>query len=353
VCAGRHVKGLKPAGAAPVAFAPGALDPAARGAGVAVERRRQSLPQTVTFDANGNLTSDGSRTFEWDARNELVAVTEGDHRSEFSYDALQRRTREIEKEGDVVTSDVRVLWCGEQPCDERSSDGASVVRRMFWWGEETGVTATFFARDHLSSVRDVTNDTDAVIARYSFDSFGRRTLSGGNDVTRLGFSGDRWHESSGLWLTQYRPLDVQLGPWAAEDPLGFKGGSDFYAYSWNNPIRFIDPFGLKPASTWSNWYGNYCGPGGSGSTKDGLDVACQHHHSCYDTLGLGGIGDAMSVGSDCKQNCDHRLCQEASDFHPTDFESARAKILVMLIFCRSRVPIIRPPDMLPSRWNPM
>lgn len=42
--------------------------------------------KSFTYDANGNLTGDGSRTSEWDARNQLVAVNVGAHRSEFSYD---------------------------------------------------------------------------------------------------------------------------------------------------------------------------------------------------------------------------------------------------------------------------
>ena len=68
--------------------------------------------KTFTYDANGNLTADGSRTFEWDARNQLVAVTVGTHRSEFVYDGLQRRVRQVEKDNGVTTSDTRVLWCG-------------------------------------------------------------------------------------------------------------------------------------------------------------------------------------------------------------------------------------------------
>ncbi|MCL4848503.1 MAG: hypothetical protein KJ066_18310 [Acidobacteria bacterium] len=54
-------------------------------------------PADAPIDANGNLTADGTRTFEWDARNQLVAVTVGTHRSEFVYDGLQRRVRQVEK----------------------------------------------------------------------------------------------------------------------------------------------------------------------------------------------------------------------------------------------------------------
>jgi YD repeat-containing protein len=76
------------------------------------------------IDANGNLTADGTRTFEWDARNQLVAVTVGTHRSEFTYDGLQRRVRVVEKENGVTESDSKVLWCDRELCEERAADGA-------------------------------------------------------------------------------------------------------------------------------------------------------------------------------------------------------------------------------------
>lgn len=42
--------------------------------------------RTFTYDANGNLTTDGDRSFDWDAKNRLVAVSQGTHRSEFICD---------------------------------------------------------------------------------------------------------------------------------------------------------------------------------------------------------------------------------------------------------------------------
>ena len=44
------------------------------------------------------MTSDGTRTFEWDAVNRLVAVNIDTHRSEFAYDGVDRRVRIVEKE---------------------------------------------------------------------------------------------------------------------------------------------------------------------------------------------------------------------------------------------------------------
>jgi YD repeat-containing protein len=80
--------------------------------------RGRDRPAGAPIDANGNLTSDGTRTFEWDARNQLVAVTVGTHRSEFVYDGLQRRVRQVEQENGVTTADTRVLWCETAICED-------------------------------------------------------------------------------------------------------------------------------------------------------------------------------------------------------------------------------------------
>lgn len=45
---------------------------------------------TLTYDNNGNLTSDGTNTYVWDARNRLVSISGGATAS-FNYDALGRR----------------------------------------------------------------------------------------------------------------------------------------------------------------------------------------------------------------------------------------------------------------------
>ena len=49
--------------------------------------------KTLTYDANGNLLSQGTRTYEWDALDRLSAINEGSHRSEFTFDSDGRRSR--------------------------------------------------------------------------------------------------------------------------------------------------------------------------------------------------------------------------------------------------------------------
>jgi RHS repeat-associated protein len=201
------------------------------------------MGRTFTHDANGNLISDGTRSFEWDARNQLVAVTVGTHRSEFTYDGQQRRVRIIEKDNGIVQSNSKIVWCRREICEERAADGTTVARRAFGQGEQVSGANRYFAADHLGSIAEVTDGTASLSARYSFDPWGSRTLTSGTDLTGVGYTGHRWHSNASGWLTQYRFFDPAMGRWASEDPLGLEQGPNLYAYVVNNPLNTVDPDG--------------------------------------------------------------------------------------------------------------
>ena len=201
--------------------------------------------KTFTYDANGNLTSDGTRTLEWDARNQLVAVTIGTYRSEFVYDGLQRRVRQVEKDNGLTTADTRVLWCETATCEERVANGVTVTRRTFGLGEQVNGTARFFTTDHLGSVREVTDAADALLARYAFDAWGLRTVTDGTDVTNAGLSGHPLIGASQMYGALFRVYDPLLARWLSPDPLGHSVGTNWYAYVDNNPLSFVDHLGLS------------------------------------------------------------------------------------------------------------
>jgi RHS repeat-associated protein len=215
--------------------------------------------KTFTFDANGNMTGDGTRTFEWDAENRLIAINQSTLRSEFTYDGLQRRVRMVEKAGGVVQSDRQVIWCETVICEERDADGVTVLRRAFAQGEQVSGVTRFFMIDHLGSVREVTDVTSAVQARYALDPWGRRTVTSGSDITSVGFTGHRWQAMGGLWLTLHRGYDPDLARWIGEDPIGLNGGLNLYGYVNAQPTQSWDPFGLQGVSS-----GGPSGGGGGG-----------------------------------------------------------------------------------------
>jgi RHS repeat-associated protein len=188
-----------------------------------------------------------------DAENRLVAVTitATGHRSEFGYDGLGRRVEIIEKDPDAtqtlqVTSDKKYLWDGVEIAEERDATGGIVQKRFYSQGfVDTDGTILFYTRDHLGSIRELTDSAQAVRARYDYDPYGRMTKVQGDKDSLFGYAMYFWHGQSGLNLTKFRAYDPNLGRWISEDPYGELGGINLYGYVLNNPISYIDPLGLE------------------------------------------------------------------------------------------------------------
>ena len=52
------------------------------------------------------------------------------------------------------------------------------------------MTAYYYTRDHLGSVREMLNSSGAIVARYSYDPYGRATLVSGTNLATKQYAGD-------------------------------------------------------------------------------------------------------------------------------------------------------------------
>ena len=137
-------------------------------------------------------------------------------------------------------------------CEERDASGGNVTRRFFARGEQNGGTNYFFTRDHLGSVREMTDTAGILHARYDYDPYGRRTKVLGDLDTDFGFTGHYTHTVSGLCLTMFRAYDANWGRWLSRDPLEEFGDLNLYAFVGNTPLHAVDPLGLC-GGTDPNW----------------------------------------------------------------------------------------------------
>jgi RHS repeat-associated protein len=166
-------------------------------------------------------------------------------RSEVEYDGLGRRVRIVEQEDGMVVSDKRFLWCGFELCEERDATGATVTKRFYGQGVQANGMNYFYTRDHLGSLRELTDAGGAIRARYDYDSYGRRTKVSGDLDADFAFTGHYFHNPSGLHLALYRSYNANLGRWLLRDPLGEIRRVNLYAYVSNDPINKTDLFGLE------------------------------------------------------------------------------------------------------------
>ena len=229
-----------------------AEDPAKIAGATVVVTAASGQDRSFSYDRNGNLSDDGHQSYAWDAENRLVAVVNRatGHRSEFSYDGFGRRVGIRELDPDQaknlqVTGDRKYLWDGTEIAEERTADGGTVVKRFFGQGFiDSDGTALFYTRDHLGSIRELTDGTQALRARYEYAPYGRMTKVGGDRESGFGYTGHFWHAQSSLNLTLFRAYDPGLGRWLSRDPLEAADQHNLYGYVGNDPVNAVDPLGL-------------------------------------------------------------------------------------------------------------
>src|SRR5439155_24983871 len=166
---------------------------------------------------------------------------------------LSHRVKIVEKDNGAVTSTKQFVWIpgDRQPSEER--DGSNTVTKRFYpQGMQVGSTNYYYTKDHLGSIRELTDSSGVVQTRYDYDPYGRRTKLTGDVDADFGFTGDYYHQPSGLNLALYRAYDADLGRWVSRDPLTggeIVQGPSLYAYVRNSPISQLDPMGLASLIT--------------------------------------------------------------------------------------------------------
>jgi len=210
----------------------------------AANRIPQFGSATYSFDSLGQTSSktdsQGTTNYQWDARGRLRQVTLPNSQVvSYGYDAVGRRSTRTA--GGVTTS---FLYEELDVVLDRSSDGSSVPYlnglgiddKLRQAGEQ------YFLQDHLGGTAALTDAIGGVIEQTRYEAFGE---SLGSSLSRYGHTGRERDGASGLMYYRARWYDPTQGRFITEDPIGFEGGLNLYAYVENNPINFTDPFGLK------------------------------------------------------------------------------------------------------------
>jgi RHS repeat-associated protein len=197
------------------------------------------------WDGNGNLATDGTNTYTWNARNELTGITGGGTAS-FAYDAFGRR--QSKTTSGTTTS---FLYDGLNAVQERVS--GSVTANMLTGGLDEvfartdGSTTRTPLADALGSTLALVEPGGSVLTQYRYEPFGRTTLDSGSSTTPAQYTG-RENDGTGLYFNRARYYSPTLQRFISEDPLGLGGGINLYAYAGNTPTGYTDPLGLKPSN---------------------------------------------------------------------------------------------------------
>ncbi|HVO64555.1 MAG TPA: IPT/TIG domain-containing protein [Terriglobales bacterium] len=208
---------------------------------------------TYTYDANGNTTSKtdstGTTNYSWDFENRLTSVTlPGSGGSvSYAYDPFGRRIYKSSSTGTSIYT-----YDGINLVEETNASGSVVARYSQGTSFDellamlrSGATS-YYERDGLGSVTSLSNAAGALTQTYTFDSFGNTTNSSGSLTNPFQYTSREFDTETTLYYMRARYFDPKTGRFLSEDPLGFSVGDNFYAYSLNSPVNFVDPAGLSP-----------------------------------------------------------------------------------------------------------
>jgi len=209
----------------------------------------------VTSDTDGNLLSapvNGTLlgAVTWDARNRLL--TAGN--VTYTYDAENRRINSTKS-----AQTTSYIWSrgGLDRLLVKTNPDGSITRYIHGLGliyEETspsgGGTAapSFYHYNWQGSTMALTDATGTITARLSYSPYGEVTIVSGTVTTPFLFNGQFgvMTEPNGLYCMMARFYSPIFRRFLSEDPAGFAGGINLFAYASGDPVNLIDPFGLGP-----------------------------------------------------------------------------------------------------------
>lgn len=196
------------------------------------------------YDGEGRLSTGYGSSYSFDYEHRLTGFSG----ATFSYDGGGRRLQAVRS---GVTS--RYIYGGGNLLAE--ADGANNITRYYIYG--AGLLAMVMPTDEIycyhyngtGSTIAMTDQSQAMVNKYAYDPFGKVANQEEAMAQPFKYVGQYgvMAEPNGFFYMRARYYDPNVGRFVSEDPIGFSGGDvNLYAHVWNNPVRYIDPWGLAP-----------------------------------------------------------------------------------------------------------
>lgn len=283
---------------------------------------------SYTYNAAGDITNLGSKTFSFNAESRLSSMATGatgtSPTTYYAHNALGQRvfktepitgTPTLSDPGFAFVYDEDGTLLGEYGTGGPGSTGST---EYIWLPTPNGpmpiaavINGALFAvhTDNLNTPRRLSNTSTVAVWQWKYSAFGdeQPTIAANRfaDLTtnpnpgtttvasatfNLRYPGQYADAESGLSYNYFRSYDSGSGRYTQADPIGLEGGWNRFGYVDGNPLSMIDPKGLQAAPSIGAK-----GLGAVGAAFPSLTNACLANPAVCG-LGLAGAG-GVAVGT--------------------------------------------------------
>jgi RHS repeat-associated protein len=237
------------------------------------------LNQGFSYDLDGNLTNDGVWSYTWDAANRLVSMTSlldssapdsARKKLDFHYDSIGRRICKTVStwDGSAYSNPLATVYLYDGWNLLAEIDTSLNLLRTYTWGRDLsgtldqagGIGGLLFLTDHTTNANEtyypfydgngnvagLLKEDGSIAAQYEYSPFGQQIRATGPmaKANPFRYSTKFQDDESGLSYYGYRYYSPSTGRWLSFDPAGEAGGLNLYGFVGNDPLNFIDPYGL-------------------------------------------------------------------------------------------------------------
>jgi len=215
--------------------------------------------KTYSYDAAGNITSDGTATFTWNAAGRLYQTTSGGQIYTYTDNGLGERI--LKNSPALSNGPYRFVYDHAGHLIGEYDKNNSLRQETVWLGDTPVAVVkpaptpqqiqVYFIHDHLNAPRVILNNANIPIWRWdTADAFGATLPNedpdgdGNQFEYNLRFPGQYYDQETGLHYNYFRDYDPSTGRYIESDPMGLSGGLNIYSYVNGNPVNATDSSGL-------------------------------------------------------------------------------------------------------------
>jgi RHS repeat-associated protein len=234
------------------------------------EIRLDSITGTLVYqykyDANGSMVAkyDGAGVkllgITYDQRrlaSAMVPVDVSDSAS-FKYDAnfyrVEKQTSQLTDKYLLEGEHLEATYNKNDELKAKFLRGAVIdeVITSFEKNENGLLSSHTYHHDQVNSVIATTDHNGSPEYAVYAGPFGEQHTAQNFRSKPLQYTGRPLDGETGLYYYRARYYDPEIGRFISEDPIGFAGGINFYAYVGNNPLVYNDPTGNGKASLYDD-----------------------------------------------------------------------------------------------------